>query len=462
MEGMQKSFGTKDVLAMAFGSMIGWGWIMLSGTWAREAGMLGAILAYGVCAILCICVGLVYAELTAAIPYTGGSVVFAFKSMGPRAAAVAGLATAFSYLGVAAWEGPAFASAIDYLVHVPQFGYLWTIRGYEVYISWALIAMAASVLITLVNIIGSKATAMFQTAATVGILIVGVLFIFGAVRFGSADNVEALFTTPAGFMSVMLMGPAMFVGFDVIPQSAGEMNVPLKKIPGILVVSIIGAAMWYMLMIFSTCFSAPGSLLSGASIPVADAMAYAFQNPVWGKICIIGALLGILTSWNGFMFGAARCLYSMARAGLLPEVLGKIDPKHGTPRNAILFCGFISTFSCVLGKSALTWFVNASSFSVVLMYGISVLAFVLLRRNQPDMIRPYKISNGKILGACAVLVVLFFLYLYLPFGPSSLDAVEWGMVIGWFLIGGLVVMASLRKTRGWSYEQRASMLFHKD
>lgn len=457
---MKKSFSTKDVLAMAFGSMIGWGWIMLSGKWAHDAGMLGAILAYAACAVLCICVGLVYAELTAAIPYTGGSVVFAFKSMGVGAAA-AGLATTFSYLGVAAWEGPAFASAVDYLVKIPQFGYLWTIRDYDVYMSWALVAMAASVMITFVNIRGSKATAIFQTVATVGILIVGILFIFGAVSFGSADNVEALFTTPAGFMSVMLMGPAMFVGFDVIPQSAGEMNVPLKKIPGILILSIIGAAMWYMLMIFSTAFSAPASVTNGASIPVADAMAFAFGTPVWGKVCIIGALLGILTSWNGFMFGAARCLYSMARAGLMPAVFAKIDPRFGTPRNAILFCGVISTFSCVLGKSALTWFVNASSFSVVLMYGFSVLAFVALRKKQPQLERPYKVKYGKLLGTCAVLVVLFFLYLYLPFGPSSLDAVEWGMVLAWFVLGGLIVAMCLRKTRDWSYEYRGSMLFEK-
>lgn len=45
-QNLEKSFKTKDVFAMAFGTMIGWGWIMLSGQWAASAGMLGAILAY--------------------------------------------------------------------------------------------------------------------------------------------------------------------------------------------------------------------------------------------------------------------------------------------------------------------------------------------------------------------------------------------------------------------------------
>ena len=51
-QNLEKSFKTKDVFAMAFGTMIGWGWIMLSGQWAASAGMLGAILAYVVGALL--------------------------------------------------------------------------------------------------------------------------------------------------------------------------------------------------------------------------------------------------------------------------------------------------------------------------------------------------------------------------------------------------------------------------
>ena len=99
-QNLQKAFKTRDVLAMAFGSMIGWGWIMLAGQWAQDAGTLGAILAYGVGAVLCIVVGLTYAELTPAIPYTGGGVVFAYKSMGYWPSVFTGIATVLAYLNV--------------------------------------------------------------------------------------------------------------------------------------------------------------------------------------------------------------------------------------------------------------------------------------------------------------------------------------------------------------------------
>ena len=184
---LTKSFGTKDVFALAFGTMIGWGWIMLSGQWAATAGMMGAIFAYVVGAILCIFIGIVYSELTPAIPCTGGGVVFSYKSMGYWPAVIAGLATSFAYLGVAAWEGPAFATAIDYVVPIPKFLYLWTIEGYDVYGSWALVAIVASVIITYVNYKGATQAAVFQKIASIGLIAVGAIFVFGGVTKGDVE-----------------------------------------------------------------------------------------------------------------------------------------------------------------------------------------------------------------------------------------------------------------------------------
>lgn len=459
---MKKAFSTKDVLALAFGTMIGWGWIMLSGSWAATAGMLGAILAYCVGAVFCIFIGLTYAELTPAIPCTGGSVVFSYKSMGYWPAVIAGIATSFAYLGVAAWEGPALASAIDYIVPIPKIGYLWTIEGFDVYASWAAVAIVTSIVLVIVNICGAKSTAIFQTVATVGIIIIGIVFVGGSVAFGDMDFAKPLFTNKSGFTAVLLMVPAMFVGFDVIPQSAGEMNVPLKKIPGLLFLSICAAAGWYMLMIFATCLSAPAEVRLNGVIPVADSMAYAFGNPIWGKICIIGALCGIITSWNGFLYGAARCLYSLAKAKMLPAFLADIHPKYKTPYKAIIFCGAVCTFSCLLGKGALNWFVNASSFGVVIMYMMVALSFIFLRKRFPDMPRPYKIKRAKLVGVMAVLVSVFFAYLYLPGGPSALIGVEWLLVLGYFAFCLVFALFARWKYKSITPAEREAILLSTD
>lgn len=457
-----KTFSTKDVLALAFGTMIGWGWIMLSGQWATNAGMLGAISAYIIGATLCIFVGMAYAELTPAIPCTGGSVVFSYKAMGYWPAVVAGLATAFAYLGVAAWEGPALATAVDYIVPIPKIGYLWTVQGFDVYASWAIVAVIASIIITFVNYRGAKQAAIFQTIATLGLILVGILFVFGGVTKGHVEYTKPMFTNVEGFASVLLMVPAMFVGFDVIPQSAGEMNVPLKKIPKLLILSICAAALWYMLMIFSTCMSAPLEVRVNGTIPVADSMAFAYGNALWGKICIVGALCGILTSWNGFLYGGARVIYSLANAKMLPEFLGRIHPKYGTPKNAVILCGILSTFSCLLGKQALSWFVNASSFGVVIMYGMVVLSFIFLRKNAPSMHRPYKIRNPKFIGFMGTAVAIFFFWLYTPFGPSPLVAVEWVLVIAWFILGFICALYAYKKYKSVTSRERELLLFGEE
>lgn len=455
-----KTFSTKDVLALAFGTMIGWGWIMLSGKWAADAGMLGAIGAYVIGALLCVFVGMAYAELTPSIPCTGGSVVFSYKAMGYWPAVIAGLATSFAYLGVAAWEGPAFATAVDYVVRIPNIGYLWTIQDYDIYASWAAVAIVASVIITVVNYKGAKSAAVFQTIATVGLVAVGLIFLCGGVVNGSIENTKPIFTDFKGFSAVLLMVPAMFVGFDVIPQSAGEMNVPLKKIPGLLILSICAAALWYMLMIFATGMSAPIDIRSNeAGIPVADSMAFAFGSPIWGKVCIVGAICGILTSWNGFLYGGARCIYSLANAKMLPAFLGKIHPKHNTPYNAVILCGILSTFSCLLGKGALEWFVNASSFGVVIMYTMVALSFIFLRKRAPNMVRPYKVKHTVLVGGGAVFVAIFFAYMYLPMGPSPLKLIEWVFVLGWFIVGGILAVWAKKKYADVTDLERENLLF---
>ena len=255
------------------------------------------------------------------------------------------------------------------------------------------------------------------------------------------------------------MVPAMFVGFDVIPQSAGEMDVPLKQIPKILIISIAMAAAWYMLMIFATCVSAPTEVRTNGVIPVADAMAYAFGNPIWGKVCIVGAMCGILTSWNGFLYGGARVLFSLANAKMLPGFLAKVHPKYHTPCNAVLFCGALSTFSCLLGSGALTWFVNASSFGVVIVYLMVTLSFIFLRVRQPELERPYKVKNAKLVGAVSIGVVCFFTYLYLPFGPSPLQPIEWILVCGWFALGLILAIYARAKNRAVTPLERESLLF---
>ncbi|MDR2088075.1 MAG: APC family permease [Clostridiales Family XIII bacterium] len=457
---LKRAMSNKDVLALAFGTMIGWGWIMLAGQWVALAGIAGAIVAFAVGAALCIFVGLTYAELTPALPLAGGELVFSYRGLGYVPSWITGWMITFAYVGVAAWEGPAFVTAIDYILPIPRFGYLWTIAGFEVYISWVLVGAVGGLVLSILNYRGIKSAAIFQTFATLALGVGGIVFFFGSVANGAVSNMLPAFTTPQGLVAVILMVPAMFVGFDVIPQAAEEMNIPLNKIAKILIFSICLAAAWYILMIISIALAAPAEVRNDQSgIPVADSFAFAMGNPVFGKLMIIAAMCGILTSWNGFIVGATRVLFSMGRAKMLPAAFGRVHPKFESPTAAILLVGLITCVSPLMGKSALVWFVDASAFGTVVAYFMVALSFLMLRKKEPGLLRPYKVKGGVAVGVIAILVAGFFLYLYLPVGPGALLPVEWVLVLGWVLLGVVFFIAAKIKYKDVTPEETEFLLF---
>ena len=443
---LQKSLNMKDILALAFGTMIGWGWIMLAGSWVGNGGSLGAMIAFGFGGLMAIFVGLTYAELTPMLPLSGGELVFSYRAMGYNASWFTGWMITLAYLGVAAWEGPALANAINFLFAgvLPTGGTLWTIQGSDVTVTFLVIAIIGAIVMTIVNYRGAKASAIFQTVATVAMAIGGISFAVCGTATGSLDNFIPLFTDGKGFVAVMLAVPAMFVGFDVIPQAAEEMNIPLGKIGKVMIIAICMAAFWYCLMIFAVAISTPGDILNGyvndpAAVPVANCFAFCMNNPIFGKFMIIAAMCGILTSWNGFVVGASRVLFSMARARMLPSAFAKVHPKYGSP-----------VVSPLLGRGALVWLVDAAAFGTVVAYFMVSLSFFILRKKEPTLERPFYTKGGPVVGVGALLVSLFFFWLYLPGlgSPSPLTGIEWGLCGGWIVLGIIFFIANKASKNG--------------
>jgi len=106
---LKRVLSNKDILALAFGAMIGWGWVILTGVWIQKAGTLGAMIAFGISGVMIIFVGLAYAELTAALPHAGGAAVFSYKALGANGSFICTWALILGYVGVVAFEACAFS-----------------------------------------------------------------------------------------------------------------------------------------------------------------------------------------------------------------------------------------------------------------------------------------------------------------------------------------------------------------
>ena len=336
-----KVFNAWDILVIAFGAMIGWGWVVSSGGWIQKGGVLGAALGFVLGGIMIFFVGLTYAELTAAMPQCGGEHVFSYRAMGSNGSFICTWAIVLGYVGVTCFEACAFPTILTYLWPGFLKGYLYTVAGFDIYASWLIVAIIVAFLIMIINIFGAKTAAVLQTILTIIIGGAGILLIVASVINGSIDNLNGQMfagTSIGGgikaVLSVAVLSPFYFIGFDVIPQAAEEINVPPKKIGKMLILSVVLAVLFYSLVIIAVGLvlkpDAIAASQTGTGLVTADAMAVAFKTSVMAKVIIVGGMCGIITSWNSFMIGGSRALYSMAESYMIPRTFAKLHPKLPT------------------------------------------------------------------------------------------------------------------------------------
>lgn len=438
----------KEVLTLSFGAMIGWSWVALTGGWIEEAGTLGAMTAFAIGGVTVILVGFTYAELAAAMPQAGGEHVYSYRALGRNASFLCTWAILLAYASVVTFEAVALPTVVEYLIPDFSRGYLWTVAGWDVNATWVAVGAGAGVVMTVINVIGIKTAARLQMLVTLLVLLAGAALIFGAAIAGDSDNMTPLFTDGyKGMLGVLVIVPTMMVGFDVIPQSAEEIDLPFEQIGKLLVFSILLAVAWYMLIIWGVSMGLGGDERQAAVLPTADAAAAVLGTAWGGKLLIVGGVGGILTSWNAFLIGASRAIYALSRAGQLPALFGVLHSRFNTPHRAVIAIGALSVLAPLLGRPALVWLVDAGSFGVIIAYAFVALSFIVLRYREPDMPRPYKVKHWKVTGIAAFILSCAIMMLFMPFSPAALIwPYEWAIVGGWWLVGfALMFVASGRR-----------------
>ena len=453
-----KVLNTGDVLVVAFGAMIGWGWVVSSGQWITSGGVLGTVLGFIIGGIMIYFVGLCYAELTTAMPKCGGEHVFSYKAFGSIGAYICTWSIILSYIGVVCYEAVSFPTILQYVFPKIARGYLYSVGGFDIYFTWLLIAIGMALLILFLNIIGMKKAARFQKILTCVIAAVGIALVAGAAYSGNVNNLQNQLLVGdtngeiiQNIAKVAIMTPFFLFGFDVIPQAAEEINVPLKKLGKMMILSIIMAVSFYVLVVLAVGYvmnaeQIKTSMLSATGLVTADAMGVAFNNANMAKVLIIGGLCGIVTSWNSFLIGGSRALYLMSVSYFLPTKFSVLHKKYNTPVNSLLLIGALSVISPFFGRSMLVWIVDAGNFACCFAYCIVSLSFIVLRRKEADMRRPYKVKHYKFVGIVAVIMSGTMSAMYIiPETNCTLVWQEWIIVGGWILLG--IIMAYISKKK---------------
>lgn len=455
-----KVLGTTDVMMVAFGAMIGWGWVVSSGSWIRQGGVLGTALGFVIGGIMIYFVGLCYAELTTSMPMNGGTHVFSYKAFGPAGSFVCSWAIILSYIGVVCFEAVSLPTILQYIFPNMIQGYLYSVAGFDIYASWLILAILFAIVITLINIVGTKKAAMLQNVLTVIIALVGIILTVASLFTGEISNVEGqMFIGETSglkienIIAVAITTPFFFFGFDVIPQAAEEINVPLKKLGKLMMLSIVMAVVFYVMVVVSVGYVMSATdiadSMATSGLVTADAMAKAFRSDMMAKVLIIGGLCGIITSWNSFIIGGSRALFSMAESYMIPQGFSRLN-KNKTPITALLLVGALSVIAPFFGRVMLTWIVDASNFACCLAYCMVSLSFIIIRKKEPDLARPYQVKNHMLVGILAVAMAGGMAAMYIiPGTACTLIWQEWIIVGGWALLGFAFALWSK-----WRYKEK--------
>ena len=432
---LSRSLTSVDTLALAFGAMIGWGWVVMAGPWLLEGGTLGTVIAFILVGASILVIALLYAELASAMPQVGGEHVYSLRALGRFGSFICTWAIVMVYVGVTSFEAVALGTAIEYLVPAKA-GYLWQVAGYDVYLSWVLIGVVGSLLVTVINVRGVKLSAIFQITVTMVLVLAGIMLITGALFEGEVANIEPVFVSgTGGIITVVAMSVFVFTGFDVIPQAAEEINVVPKMLGKLLVLSVVSGTLWYVLIVLSVSLLMDQQNLSATFLPAADA-----SGKAWGvagaKLLILGGIAGVITSWNGFLVGGSRAIFALAESKMLPSYLGVLHPRFKTPHRAIILIGIISALAPLFGRPVLLWIANSAGFAAVIAYFLVAISFIVLRVREPDLLRPFRLAGGNLLGYLGIGVTVLLACAYLPGSPGALAwPQEWLMLLLWFGIG---------------------------
>lgn len=448
---LERRLSPFSVWALALGCIIGASAFLLPGTsFLPAAGPLGSAIAIGVGVIMMLIVALNYNYMIEQYPVAGGEYIYAQEIFGKNHGFFCAWFLGLSYLTIIGVNATVFASICRGLVgSLFQFGFHYSVAGYDVYGGEILLALSAIVLFGVVSICGIKLSGIFQTIMV--LLLVGSVLILGGVSLihnvSNIEILEPLFGPQngqrLGFLSLVVIAPYLFLGFDTVPQLAEEFNFSPKKTKWILIVSIIFGGLLYIIINMATALTLPESYtnwfeyiedinnLDGiSSLPTFWAAKHLLGK--YGLIMImLAALVAALTGILGFYSATSRLLYSMARNHIMPSWFGDLHPKFNTPYKTILFIMIISLITPFLGRTAFGWLVSMSSIGASIGYGYTSFAsFQLAQKN-----KKIGLCISGILGTIISIVLFLLLLIPIPSLKCSLSKESYVCLFIWIVMG---------------------------
>ena len=433
---LQKNLGIAAALSTVVGMVIGGGvFFKPQAVYTLTGGAPGlGILAWIIAGIMTITAGLTAAEVSAAIPKTGGMMVYIEEIYGQKLGFLTGWMQTVLFF-------PATAAAIAVM-----FG-----QQAALLLNNSSLVMPMSIgvilLIGILNTFGSKTSGAIQTVSTVCKLIPLVLIIvFGFIK-GSGDNpimnpLVAEGIRPMGVIGQLLVAILFaYDGWINVGALAGEMKNPGKDLPKAIIGGLSIVMAINVVINLAYLWVLPASELAQYASP-ASIVAEKIFGPVGGKLINVGILVSVFGCLNGYLLTGPRIPYTLANQKLLPATFGKLN-KNGVPANATLFMVVLSVIYALSGQFNLLS--DLSMFAIWAFYTLTFIGVIKLRKTQPDLKRPYKVPFYPVIPIISICSGLFVVIDQLFLAGMKSSMISLGGVIVTLI--GLPVYAVMTKKK---------------
>lgn len=431
---LQKNLGIAAALSTVVGMVIGGGvFFKPQAVYTLTGGAPGlGILAWIIAGIMTITAGLTAAEVSAAIPKTGGMMVYIEEIYGKKLGFLTGwMQTVLFFPATAAAIAVMFGQQAAILLNNPS------------------IVMPMSIgvilLVGILNTFGSKTSGTIQTVSTVCKLIPLVLIIvFGFIK-GSGDNpvmspLVAEGISPMGIIGQLLVAILFaYDGWINVGAIAGEMKNPGKDLPKAIIGGLSIVMAINVVINLAYLWVLPASELAQYASP-ASIVAEKIFGPVGGKLINVGILVSVFGCLNGYLLTGPRIPYTLANQKVLPAMFGKLN-KYGVPANATLFMAVLSAIYALSGQFNLLS--DLSMFAIWAFYTLTFIGVIKLRKTQPDLKRPYKVPFYPVIPIISICSGLFVVIDQLFLAGMKSSMISLGGII--ITLIGLPVYAIMTK-----------------
>jgi amino acid transporter len=435
MSTLARKLRLADYFALAFGTMVGAGWLVLMDDWLGRSGPLGAIMGFALGGVLLLPVGYVYGQWVQRLPDAAGEAAYTAQVFPPVVSYFTGWMMLLAYFIVCPWEAVAVGKLAAYIFPSLNSFELYRVAGQPVFLPRLVLGVALTVFLAVLNYRGIRWSAIFQNWTTGIVLLIFVLLLgISAVRGAPVNFHPAFRTTP--FVSILLtlqIVPYFMTGFESVPKVAEEAHPGFRStgfFRAIMMAVLVGAG-FYVLAVAAVAYVAPWQGLIGKRFATAIAFEQALgaQWPV--RMIVIMALFGLFQCFNGNFVASSRLLFAFGRRRTIDPRFGEVHEKFLTPSVAILGITAGTIAGLLLGDALLVPVTEVGSMASAMGWFAACLSFWIVEK---------RASMRIVAGLGIAVSLLLFLMKVLPAFPGHFSLAEW-IAFGIWAGLGLVLRA---------------------